>query len=54
MMNKHLATTTDEVVARLNKKWDDDVRAFELRESIALFVARGSKSLCIRRCRYLM
>jgi hypothetical protein len=27
--NKHLATTTDEVVARLNKKWDDDVRAFD-------------------------
>jgi hypothetical protein len=29
MMNKHLSTTTDEVVARLNKKWDDDVRAFD-------------------------
>lgn len=29
MMNTHLATTTDEVVARLNKKWDDDVRAFD-------------------------
>ena len=29
LMNKHLSTTTDEVVARLNKKWDDDVRAFD-------------------------
>ena len=29
MMEKHLSTTTDEVVARLNKKWDDDVRAFD-------------------------
>ena len=29
MMNKHLSTTTEEVVARLNKKWDEDVRAFD-------------------------
>ena len=29
MMNVHLATTTNEVVARLNKKWDEDVRAFD-------------------------
>lgn len=29
MMNKHLAITTDEVVARLGKKWDEDVRAFD-------------------------
>ena len=29
MMKKHLATTTDEVVARLNKNWDGDVRAFD-------------------------
>jgi hypothetical protein len=29
LMNKHLSTTTDEVVARLTKKWDDDVRAFD-------------------------
>jgi hypothetical protein len=29
MMNKHLSTTTEEVVARLTKKWDDDVRAFD-------------------------
>ena len=29
MMNKHLSTTTDEVVARLGKKWDEDVRAFD-------------------------
>ncbi len=29
MMNKHLSTTTDEVVARLTKRWDDDVRAFD-------------------------
>lgn len=29
MMNTHLATTTDEVVARLTKNWDQDVRAFD-------------------------
>src|SRR5438105_10887882 len=29
MMKKHLSTTTDEVVARLTKKWDDDARAFD-------------------------
>jgi hypothetical protein len=29
MMNMHLATTTREVVARLNKRWDDDVAAFD-------------------------
>jgi hypothetical protein len=29
MMKTHLATTTAEVVARLNGKWDDDVAAFD-------------------------
>jgi hypothetical protein len=29
MMKVHLSTTTNEVVARLNKRWDDDVRAFD-------------------------
>src|SRR2546423_7364157 len=29
MMKKHLSTTTDEVAARLDKKWDEDVRAFD-------------------------
>lgn len=29
MMETHLATTTKEVVARLNKKWDEDVAAFD-------------------------
>ena len=29
MMKKHLSTTTDEVVARLSKKWDEDARAFD-------------------------
>ena len=29
MMAKHLTTTTDEVVARLTKNWDADVRAFD-------------------------
>lgn len=29
MMNVHLSTTTDEVVARLTKNWDADVRAFD-------------------------
>ena len=29
MMAMHLATTTKEVLARLNKKWDEDVKAFD-------------------------
>jgi len=29
MMRMHLATTTKEVVARLNRNWDDDVAAFD-------------------------
>jgi hypothetical protein len=29
MMNTHLATTTNEVVARLTKNWDGDVKAFD-------------------------
>jgi hypothetical protein len=29
MMNMHLSTTTDEVVARLTKNWDADARAFD-------------------------
>ena len=29
MMNKHLSTTTDEVVARLTKNWDADVKSFD-------------------------
>jgi len=29
MMKKHLSTTTTEVVARLNKDWNADVRAFD-------------------------
>lgn len=29
MMNKHLATTTDEVKARIDKNWDGDVKAFD-------------------------
>ncbi len=29
MMNKHLSTTTDEVVARLKKDWSADVKAFD-------------------------
>lgn len=29
LMNKHLSTTTAEVVARLNKNWDEDVRAYD-------------------------
>jgi hypothetical protein len=29
MMKTHLSTTTDEVVARLNKNWEADVRAFD-------------------------
>jgi len=30
MMNVHLATTTDEVVARLTKNWDADVKAYDV------------------------
>jgi hypothetical protein len=29
LMNKHLSTTTDEVVARLTKNWDADVKAWD-------------------------
>ena len=29
MMKMHLSTTTNEVVARLTKNWDEDVRAFD-------------------------
>ena len=29
MMNAHLSTTTDEVVARLTQNWEQDVRAFD-------------------------
>jgi hypothetical protein len=29
LMKMHLSTTTEEVVARLNKNWDADVRAFD-------------------------
>ena len=29
MMNMHLSTTTDEVVARLTKNWEADVRAYD-------------------------
>jgi hypothetical protein len=29
LMKKHLSTTTSEVVARLTKNWDEDVRAFD-------------------------
>jgi hypothetical protein len=29
MMKMHLSTTTDEVVARLNRNWDADVQAFD-------------------------
>jgi len=29
MMQTHLSTTTDEVMARLNKRWDEDVRAYD-------------------------
>ena len=29
MMNQHLSTTTNEVVARLTKNWDADVKAYD-------------------------
>lgn len=29
LMKKHLSTTTNEVVARLNNNWDEDARAFD-------------------------
>ncbi len=29
MMHEHLSLTTDEVVAHLEKRWDDDVRAYD-------------------------
>ncbi len=30
MMNEHLTTTTDEVTARLNKEYEDDVKAYDI------------------------
>ena len=39
MMNKHLSTTTDEVVARLTKNWDADVRAWDAVYSHILMMA---------------
>jgi hypothetical protein len=30
MMNTHLSTTTNEVVARLKKDWEGDAKAFDL------------------------
>jgi hypothetical protein len=39
MMNKHLSTTTDEVVARLTKNWDADVRAYDAVYSHILMMA---------------
>jgi hypothetical protein len=39
MMNTHLATTTDEVVARLTKNWDADVLAFDRVYSHILMMA---------------
>ena len=30
MMNTHLSTTSTELVARLNKDWDGDVKAFDV------------------------
>jgi hypothetical protein len=29
MMNTHLSTTSTELIARLNKDWDGDVKAFD-------------------------
>ena len=39
MMKKHLSTTTDEVVARLTKNWDADVRAYDAVYSHILMMA---------------
>jgi len=39
MMSKHLSTTTDEVVARLTKNWDADVRAYDAVYSHILMMA---------------
>ena len=39
LMNKHLSTTTDEVVARLTKNWDADVRAFDAAYSHILMMS---------------
>jgi hypothetical protein len=45
MMNTHLSTTTDEVVARLNKNWDADTRAFDtvIRPHIRTIVSRPKR-----------
>jgi hypothetical protein len=39
LMKKHLSTTSDELVARLNKNWDADVRAFDAVYAHALMMA---------------
>ena len=41
MMKKHLSTTTDEVVARLNKNWDGDARAFDAVYDHILHMSNG-------------
>jgi hypothetical protein len=42
MMNMHLSTTTDEVVARLTKNWDRDVQAFD---AVYLHILKMSDAL---------
>jgi hypothetical protein len=39
MMDAHLATTTQAVVARLNSKWEDDVRAYDAVQTHILHMA---------------
>jgi hypothetical protein len=39
MLNDHLALTTQEAVARLQSKWDDDVMTFDKIYSQALMMA---------------
>lgn len=41
MMQMHLDTTTNEVVARINKKFTDDIQAFEIVKKHILMMADG-------------
>jgi hypothetical protein len=50
MMNKHLSTTTDEVVARLTKNWDADVRAFDAVYTHILVMSDALSDGIIKQC----
>jgi hypothetical protein len=48
MLNEHLALTTQEATARLQRRWDDDVRAFDRIYTQALAMADALSEGIIR------